>query len=69
MGEYTTVVSGQRLGKHVPAAKDKKATTEQLFSVWSVPRRYGQGIWLELSSLRESVKKGLERVKLKNLHC
>jgi hypothetical protein len=28
MGGYTRPVSGQRLGKHVPAAKDTHATEE-----------------------------------------
>jgi hypothetical protein len=30
MGEYTRAVSGQWLGKHVPAAKDMNTTTEEL---------------------------------------
>jgi hypothetical protein len=29
MGEYTMAVSGQRLGKHVPAATDTHAITEE----------------------------------------
>jgi hypothetical protein len=29
MGGYTRAVSGQRLSKHVPAATDTKATTEE----------------------------------------
>jgi hypothetical protein len=31
-----------------------------VFSTWSVPRCYKQGIRLELSSVRESVKRGLD---------
>jgi hypothetical protein len=31
-----------------------------VFSTWSVPRCYKQGTRLDLSSVRESVKRGLE---------
>jgi hypothetical protein len=30
MGEYTRAVSGQRLGKHIPAATNRRATIETL---------------------------------------
>jgi hypothetical protein len=60
IGGYTRAVSGQRLGKHVPTATDTKATREKLFSMWSVSRCYKQGTRLELSSVRESVKRRLE---------
>jgi hypothetical protein len=77
MGGYTRVISGQRLGKHVPV----KQTTKQcpllgsrflimqqldynkrrtVFSTWSVSRGYTPGPKLVDSSVRESVKRGLE---------
>jgi hypothetical protein len=73
-GYGTTFVCRQRLGKHVPAATDAHATIEILletgFSTRSVPRSYKEDNWgNQISSLWESVKRGLERVKLKNLHC
>jgi hypothetical protein len=60
MGGYITAVSGQRLSKHVPAATDPNSTIEELFSMSSVQRCYKQGTRLELSSARESVKRGLQ---------
>jgi hypothetical protein len=74
MGGYTRAVSGQRLGKHVPAATDKRNNRRAVFSMWSLPRccKHGAGLelsQLKVSSVRESVKRGLEGVKLKNLHC
>jgi hypothetical protein len=50
-------VSGQRPRKHVPVATDTNAT-EEVFSMWFVPRCYKQGTRLEFSSVRESVKRG-----------
>jgi hypothetical protein len=73
--EYTRPVSRQRLGKHVPAATNPRATTEVLFETGvflrgAVSRSCLEGNWGDpLSSIRESVKRGLERVKLKNLQC
>jgi hypothetical protein len=59
---------------NIPKETNKHATLEVLsetgFSVG--PRRdvITEGIEAtKFSSVRESVKKGLERVKLKNLHC
>jgi hypothetical protein len=48
MDGYIRAVSGQRLGKHFPAATDTNATIK-LFSMWSVPRGYKHGTRLELS--------------------
>jgi hypothetical protein len=84
-GSEATFISMQRLGKHVAAATDMYATMvvrfETVFSNWSackgvIRRQLGNRV----SSLRESVwkrgswkgaavERGLERVKLKNLHC
>jgi hypothetical protein len=74
IGEYTRDVSRQRLGKHFPAATNRRATIDVLLersvSMWSVPRSYLEEKWGDqISSVSESVKKGLERVKLYNLHC
>jgi hypothetical protein len=44
MDGYIRAVSGQLLGKHVPAA-----TRRAVFSMWSVPRCYKQWTRLELS--------------------
>jgi hypothetical protein len=49
MDGYTRAVSGQRLGKHIPAAAGMNATIEALFSMWPVPICYKQGARLELS--------------------
>jgi hypothetical protein len=43
VGGYIRVVSGQRLGKRVPAATDTEATVEELCFMWSVQRCYKQG--------------------------
>jgi hypothetical protein len=74
MGGYTRTVSGQRLGKHVPTAMNRRAITEVLlemaFSIRFVPTSYKEDNWgVQVSFVRESVKTGLECVKLKNLHC
>jgi hypothetical protein len=58
MGVYTRAVSGQRYGKHVPAATDMR-NNRTSFSVWSVLRCYKQGTRLELSSVQEAVKRGI----------
>jgi hypothetical protein len=61
-GRYTKAVSGQRLGKHVPAATDMKAKAEELCLLCGPYRDIiskGQGPNL-VSSVRESVKKELE---------
>jgi hypothetical protein len=47
MGGYTSTVSGQRLGKHVPAATDMNATIEELCFLWGqcrdfISKRQGQ---------------------------
>jgi hypothetical protein len=60
-------LSGQRLGRHVLAAMNQHATG---VSTRSVARSYKEENWGDqVNSVRESVKRGLERVKLKNLHC
>jgi hypothetical protein len=68
------VVSGQRLGKYVPTPTNRRATIDVLLeagvSTRSVPRVYKEDNWSDqVSSLPESVKRGLEGVKLKNFHC
>jgi hypothetical protein len=77
MDGYTRAVSGQRLGKQVPAATDTKGTIAQVqkscvFNV--VPagmllREKVKGYSVDNQFLRESVKTGLERMKLKNFQC
>jgi hypothetical protein len=74
MGKYTRPISRQRLGKHVPTATNRRATVEVLLetgiSTRSVPRSYLEDNRRDqVSSVREFVKRGFERVKLKNLHC
>jgi hypothetical protein len=71
IGEYTRDVSRQRLGKHVPAATNRRATIEVLLETgcFYVVRAEKDKWGDQVSSIRESVKRGLERVKLKNLHC
>jgi hypothetical protein len=57
MGVYTRAVSGQRLGKHVPAATDTNATMEMLcFYVVHDEK----GIKSVGKPVRESEKGGLE---------
>jgi hypothetical protein len=77
MGGYTRATSGQRLSKHVPAATDANAKIGELCFLCGPCRDViskGQG-WnlvncqLKIGSVRECVKRGLERVKLKKLHC
>jgi hypothetical protein len=48
IGRNTRAVSGQRLGKHVPAAADTNTTIE-LFSMWSVLSCYKQVTRLEFN--------------------
>jgi hypothetical protein len=63
VGGFTSVVSGQRLGRHVPRATNRRAKIE-------VIRSYKEDNWGDkFSSVLKSVKRGLERVKLMNLHC
>jgi hypothetical protein len=59
MGGYTRAISGQGLGKHVPTAKNRRATIELLleagFSTRSVPRSYKEDNWGDqVSSVWES---------------
>jgi hypothetical protein len=84
-GPETTFVSRQRLGNYIPAATDTNATIEVLletvFSTRSVERGYKEdNLRNRVSSVREYVRKrgswkgaavqrGLERVKLKSIHC
>jgi hypothetical protein len=61
-GFETTLVSRQRLDKHVPAATDSHATIEVLlgtvFSSPSVQRGYREDKWgNRVSSVQESVRK------------
>jgi hypothetical protein len=65
-GGYTRAVSGQRLGEHVPVARQQIINNETVglqqwtrcVSTWSVPRSYLEDNCSEpLSSVRESVKK------------
>jgi hypothetical protein len=64
MDMYTRVVSGQRLGKHVPSATDTNATIKELYFLCGPCRGViskGQG-HLVVSSVLESAKKRLEPV-------
>jgi hypothetical protein len=79
----TTLFSMLRLGKHVRAAMDAHATREALlmFHTRSVQRDCKEDNWSNrVTSVwksvrkrgswnRAEVQKGLECVKLKNLHC
>jgi hypothetical protein len=83
-GSETTFISRPRLGKHVHAVTDKHATIEVMletvFSTRSVQRGYkednrGNRVSSVLESVRKRVRwqgaatqRGLERVKLKNIH-
>jgi hypothetical protein len=74
IGEYSRDVSRQRLGKHIPAATNERATIQVLlqtgFSTRSVPRSQKEENWCDqVSSVREAVIRGSEAVKLKNLNC
>jgi hypothetical protein len=65
-GSETTLLSRQRLGKHVPAAKDTHATIEVLletvFSTLSVHKGYKEDNWgNRVTSVRKALKRGLER--------
>jgi hypothetical protein len=72
MGVYTRAVSRQRLRKNVPTASNRLATEELLetgFSTQSVPRSYKEDNWADqVSSVWESVMKGLEGEKMKNIY-
>jgi hypothetical protein len=62
MGSYTRAISGQRLGKHFPAATDTNATIEEWGFLLGPCRDViskGQGQSL-VSSVRESMKRGFE---------
>jgi hypothetical protein len=66
MGGYIKPVSGQRLGKHVPAA----TVTHAVLYTWSAPRTEAEfSLIVGKSSTLEAVKIECERVELKNLHC
>jgi hypothetical protein len=78
MGGYARAVSEQRLGKHVPVARQQILNNavvglqqwKSCISTWSVPRSYFEDNWSDqVSSVQASVKRGLVRVKLNNLHC
>jgi hypothetical protein len=68
MGGCTRAVSGQRLRKRIPVARQQilnNATVgnnneRTVFSMWSVPRCYKEGTKSVDSSVQESVKRGLE---------
>jgi hypothetical protein len=63
-------VYGQRLGKHVHAATDTNATIEERCLLCGPCRdviNKGKSKSIQLRSVPKAVKKGLERVKLKNL--
>jgi hypothetical protein len=61
MGGYTRDISGQRLGKHVPAAIETSASIEELFSMWSGPKCYKEGTRLDpVNYVQDLVKRGLE---------
>jgi hypothetical protein len=80
-GSETTFLSRQRLGKHILAVTDMHATIEVRFYTRSVQMGYKEDNWgNRVSSVQEALKKrgswkggsvqrGLEGVKLKNLHC
>jgi hypothetical protein len=69
MDGYTTAVSGQRLGEHVPVARQQILINETVglqqwkrgVSTWSVQRSYLEDDRGDpVSSIRKYVKKGLE---------
>jgi hypothetical protein len=60
MGGYTRAVSGEQLGKHVHTATDRHNNRRAVFSMWSLLSCCKQGTRLELSSVWESVKRGLK---------
>jgi hypothetical protein len=84
-GSETAFISRQQLGKHITATTDTHATIEALlemvFSTRSIQRGYNEDNWGDrVSSVWASVRKrgswkgaaiqkGLEDLKLKNLHC
>jgi hypothetical protein len=62
MDRYTRVISGQRLGKHVPVAKDTNVTIQELHFLCRLCQDViskGQG-QLIVISVQESVKRGVE---------
>jgi hypothetical protein len=66
------VVSGQQLFEDVPAATDTNATIEEQYFLCGSCREVVTrtvGAMNSVSSSRKTMKKGPERVKLKNLHC
>jgi hypothetical protein len=69
---YTRAVSGQRLGKHVTTATNRGATIDINWKHWFYYVRakelLGGNLGEQVSSVWESVKRGLELVKLRNLH-
>jgi hypothetical protein len=73
IGGYTRAVSERRLSKHVPAAKNRRATIEALLKTGCFYEVLYEELVLKItgvdSSVRQSVKTGLDHVKLKNLHC
>jgi hypothetical protein len=72
MGGYTTAVSGQQLGEHVPVTRQRilnnatvgRNNNELCFLCGPcrdvISKGQGQLSQLRISSLRESVKRGLE---------
>jgi hypothetical protein len=61
MGGYTNADSGQRLGKHIPAATDTNATVEELCFQLSPCRDISKGQGqLIVNFVRECVKRDLE---------
>jgi hypothetical protein len=62
MSGYTGAVSGQRLGEHVPSATNRRATLS------NESTHNSRGTVVNGVFVRESMKKGLQRVK-QNLHC
>jgi hypothetical protein len=44
VGEYTRAVSGQRLGKHVPAATNRRATTGCFYVVRAEEDNWGDTV-------------------------
>jgi hypothetical protein len=81
-GSETTFLSKKLLGKHILEATDAYATIEVLLKTMfllgpckGAMRKTIWNYWVldfwgnQVSPVRESVKKRLERVVLKNLHC
>jgi hypothetical protein len=69
-GRISRAVSGQRLGKHDPAATDTNATIEDLCFLYGlcsdfISKGQGQGL---VNSVRESVREELSW-RQRNNHC